>query len=98
LVEVTYAKPVDKNYIRMTRGVMSPTSQFAGVGLATAQFISSGLHPMQMQFTHLAPNPLPLLQPQLSPNTNSRLTTFLPGNQFNTPPGTTPATPVKFFY
>ena len=38
LVEVTFAKPVDKNYIRMTRGVLSPTSQFTGVGRCINQF------------------------------------------------------------
>ena len=95
LVEVTYAKPVDKNYIRMTRGVLSPTSQFAGVGLATTQLIPGPLHlaanPLAMQFSHINPNHLPLLQPQLSPNTNSRLTTMLPHShpsQFNASSGT----------
>jgi len=98
LVEVTYAKPVDKNYIRMTRGVLTPTSQFTGIGLAPTQLIP-GLHlasnTLPIQFSHMNPSHLPLLQPQLSPNGSSRLATMIshPG-QFNSTPGT----PVSIYF
>lgn len=62
----------------MTRGVISPTAQLTGAYLAPAQLIQSaqlglagGAIPLQA-FQALSGAHLPLLPPQLSPNSSNR--------------------------
>ncbi len=80
VVEITFAKPVDKNnYVRFTRGVISPTSQLAGACLAPTQLLAANpqaaihLAGLAASFPHLAPGQLPILQAPLSPTATTRL-------------------------